>query len=118
MKKRRDLLFAIFVMILNSSILAAIFLINSSNWPFFEELWGKIPWVIILFMLALIAATGLTIWASWRVIGGIDKAKDEQQITVMKEAFKQALKEVGLAKEVSSKQKSENKLNNQTGTKK
>jgi hypothetical protein len=103
MKKWRDLLFAIFVIILNSSVVAAMFLINSSNWPFFKELWGKIPLPIIFFMLALITATGLTTWLLWRVIGRMDKVKDEQQIIEMKEAFKKALKEAGLTKEIEDK---------------
>jgi hypothetical protein len=39
----------------------------------------------------------------------MDKTKDEQRIAEMKEAFKQALKEVGLAKEVEGDQQSEDK---------
>ena len=95
MQRIRDLLFAIFMLLIAALIQAIIFLANPYYWPFVKELWSKLnPWAIglvILVTIALICIIWWVIHSTLKLMGRMDKAKDEQQIAKMKEAFKQAL---------------------------
>lgn len=116
MQKYRDLMFAIFMLLIVALIQVIIFLANPYYWPSAKALWSQLHfWQRSLIILATIALICLIWWVirkSFRVIGRMDKAKDEQRIAEMKKAFIQALKETGLAKEVNSEQESGNKPNN------
>ena len=118
MQRNRDLMFSFLILLIATIIQAIIFLANPYYRPFLEALWSKLHFWLVVLILALVFLIWWVIHTAFGVIGRMDKAKDEQRITEMKQAFIQALEETSLAKKVNSKQKSENKLNNQTGTKK
>lgn len=113
MQRIRDLLFAFLLLLIAALIQVIIFLANPYYWPFLKALWLKLHfWAVVLTILATIALICLILWVirtAFRVIGRMDKTKDEQRIAEMKEVFKQALKEVGLAKGVEGEQQSEDK---------
>jgi flagellar biosynthesis/type III secretory pathway M-ring protein FliF/YscJ len=85
----------------------------ANNWPLIVALWGKFPhWAISLIIFAIVAVIGLVMWAVYREIGKLDKAKDEDQFVKMKEAFIQAFEETGLAKKVEDKKQPKDKSKN------
>lgn len=112
---KRDLLLAVFVMILVTLITIFGPWIYPSNWPSIKNLFttSLLQTIVIIFIFA---TTGLVMWVILREIGKLDKAKDTRRIAEMKEAFKQALEEVGLVKEVEGKQQSEDELKKESKT--
>lgn len=109
---KRDLLIAVFVIMLAALITTFGPWVYPSNWPSIKKLFTT-SLLQTIFIILIIAVIGLVMWAVLRKIGELDKAKDTRKIAEMKEAFKQALKEVGLAKEIEGEQQSEVKSKNE-----